>query len=305
MSELKIGLVGLDTSHAKVFTRIINDPSYEHHMPRAGRVVLGYPGGSPDFPASINRVEGYTRELSESYGVRIAETPEQVAEEADLILLTAVDGRVHRSLFERIVGYRKPVFVDKPFALTSEDARAIVRLGEQHGVPIMTSSVRRFAPELTAAVEDRSNGAVIGAECFGPIEFLPSNPGWFWYGIHTVEVLYAIMGPGCVSVTTTAAGAPESEHELVTGVWADGRIGIARGNRIPNVSHGAFVHREKGTAYVNTASDGAQKYTLLLAEVIEMVRTGRPAVEPSVSVELIRFLEAANESRLTGKTVAL
>ncbi|WP_127585825.1 Gfo/Idh/MocA family protein [Paenibacillus koleovorans] len=305
MDEIKIGLVGLDTSHAKVFTRIVNDPSFEHYMPGKGRVIAGYPGGSADFPASINRVEGYTNELSTQYGVSIVGSPEEVAEQVDLVLLTAVDGRVHRSLFERIEPYRKPVFVDKPFALRSKDAVAMAELAQENGIPLMTSSVRRFAPDLTAAIQNSSEGAVIGAECYGPLEFIPSQPGWFWYGIHTVEALYAIMGRGCLSVTTMTTGAPGEEYEVITGLWADGRIGLVRGNKLPNVSHGTVIHRENSSVYINTATDGLEKYMHLLSAAIDMARTGRTEVPMGVSLEIVRFIEAANMSRQRGETIAL
>jgi len=47
----------------------------------------------------------------------------RVAEEekCDLIAITSVDGRKHRALFEQVVGFGKPVFIDKPFASTVED----------------------------------------------------------------------------------------------------------------------------------------------------------------------------------------
>src|SRR5690606_40943433 len=106
----------------------------------------------------------------------------------------AVDGRVHPELFERAAPLGKPIFVDKPFTVDSKSARSMVDLAARHNIPCMSASVRRFSTNLTAALAVGDLGGITGAECYGPIEFVPSQPGWYWYGIHTVEVLYAILG---------------------------------------------------------------------------------------------------------------
>ena len=60
-ASLRIGLIGLDTSHVVAFTKLLNDPSNEHHVPN-GKVVIAFPGGSDDFELSYSRVEGFTNE---------------------------------------------------------------------------------------------------------------------------------------------------------------------------------------------------------------------------------------------------
>src|SRR5690606_29420364 len=109
MASLKIGMVGLDTSHCTAFTRLLNDPEDEFHVP-GGRVTVAYPGGSPDFELSWSRVEGITAELRENYDVRILSCPEEVAEQSDAILLSAVDGRCQWESVLRISVYIMPDF---------------------------------------------------------------------------------------------------------------------------------------------------------------------------------------------------
>jgi len=104
--RLRVGLIGLDTSHAVAFTKLLNDPSNEHHVPGA-KVTAGFPGGSGDFHLSASRVEGFTRQLKDAFGVEILQTPEAVAERVDLVFISAVDGRAHRDLFERGAGCRQ------------------------------------------------------------------------------------------------------------------------------------------------------------------------------------------------------
>src|SRR5436190_7248542 len=54
---LKVGIIGLDTSHVGAFTSVLNRPNNKGDL--AGiRVVAAYPGGSPDLPSSRDRVAG-------------------------------------------------------------------------------------------------------------------------------------------------------------------------------------------------------------------------------------------------------
>ena len=66
--ELRIGLVGLDTSHVEAFTRLLNEPGNPNHV-GGGKVVAAFPGGSEDFELSRSRVAGFTRTLAEKFAV--------------------------------------------------------------------------------------------------------------------------------------------------------------------------------------------------------------------------------------------
>jgi len=299
-ATLKIGMIGLDTSHVSAFAKLLSDDTQEYHVP-GGRIVAAYPGGSPDFELSWSRLPGFRQELENSYGVSIVDSPVEVAEHSDAVLLLSVDGRVHMQQLQAIAPLRKPVFVDKPFAVCSEDAQAMVALSREYGFPMMSCSALRYAGALTAALQDAEQGSVIGADYYGPLEIQPTQPGFYWYGIHTAEMLFRTMGPGCQSVRTTT----NADHDQVVGVWADGRVGTIRGNRRGNKTFGGLIHREKGTQFVNTASVAKPYYASLLEQVMQMFATGTPDIEASETLEIIRFLEAANESRETGLTVKL
>jgi len=300
MSELKIGLIGLDTSHVTAFTKLLNDPAVEYHVP-LGRVTVAFPGGSPDFDLSINRVEGFTAELRDNYGVAIVDSPEAVAEQSDVIMLESVDGRVHLEQFRKIAPFGKPTFVDKPFAVTSADARAIANLAAEHNIPFMSASSLRYAQALLEVLADDAHGPIFGADTYGPISIQPTQPGLFWYGIHPVDMLYATMGTGCQEVRAVT----NEDHEFVTGIWSDGRIGTVRGNRKGSYAYGATVHREKGTQLVDVASRPKPFYASLLEAISGMFTTGQSPIAAEEMVEVVRFIEAANESRETGQTVKL
>ena len=291
---LRIGLIGLDTSHVEGFAALLHDEKNPDFVP-GGRITTGFPGGSPDFPLSIGRVEGYTKKLREEHQVTMVGSPREVAQATDAILHTTVDGRLHREQFAEIASLRKPVFLDKPFAVTSSDARAIAALAKENSTPLFSSSSLRFAGALQSALADDRGGKIFGADFFGPMNLQPTQPGYFWYGIHTVEMIYAALGRGCVRVRATAT----NDHDFVVGTWGDGRIGTIRGNRVGNSAFGGVIHREKANQWIDVATGRRPDAGLTIA-IMDFFRGGVAPVSLDETVELIRFLEAANESHANG-----
>ena len=291
----KLGIIGLDTSHALVFSDTFNTPASPQFMPGA-RVVAAWPGGSPDLPASISRVPAYTAEVRDKFGVAIVDRPEAVAEASDAILITSLDGRVHRAQFERIARCGKPVFIDKPFATSTADARAIFAAAARHGVRMFSSSSLRFSNALTRVVTPAGRAAVRGADFCGAAELEPTNPGLYWYGIHAVEMLYTAMGRGCLSVRCVST----ATQDLATGVWADGRIGTVRGSRTGNYEFHGLVHFEKHSLPVNVQTEPRSFYASLCEQILALAQGGPVPVEPEETIEIIRFIEAANESSAAG-----
>ena len=109
---MRLGMIGLDTSHVIAFTQIINNPKNNYGC----RVVAGFSGGSPDMPASANRVEKFTEQLRSQFGLEIVDTIEELCRKVDGVLLESVDGRPHLKQVRPVIAAKKPVFIDKPVA---------------------------------------------------------------------------------------------------------------------------------------------------------------------------------------------
>ncbi|MEH7236005.1 Gfo/Idh/MocA family protein [Bacillus sp. JJ1562] len=295
--DLKIGMIGLDTSHATAFTKLLNDSSHPFYI-GGGKVVMACPVGSSDFELSYSRIGSITKEV-EQYGVKIVDTIEEVAEKCDAILVESVDGRVHLDQVSKICQFKKPIFVDKPFCLNTADAKEMVELAEKYHTPLMSSSALRFAESLTKVLAINDKGRIIGADCFGPMEIVDTQPGYFWYGIHTIEMLFAILGSGAKHLRAVS----NQDFDLIVSEWEDGRLCSARGNRKGNADFGAVIHFEKGSEYVSINSSSKPFYASLLEEVLEFFKDGKSRVQLHETREIIRFIEAANESRETGKKV--
>ncbi|MFE5321383.1 Gfo/Idh/MocA family oxidoreductase [Paenibacillus sp. NPDC056579] len=295
---ISIGLIGLDTSHVVHFAKLLNDPGQPFHVP-GGAVTAAFPGGSPDFELSHTRVDGYTAQLRDEFGVQILDSPEAVAEACDAIMLESVDGRVHLQQFRAVAPFRKPVFIDKPLTVRADEAQEIAAIAEANGITVMSSSALRYAEGLQAALAHQEQGEIIGADTYGPMALQETQPGYFWYGIHSIEMLYALLGPGCAEVTVKS----NEDHDIITALWKDGRLGTVRGNRKGNNKFGAVLHRSKGSEFIDVYANPKPYYASLLERIIGMFQTGIPDVSMAETVEIIRFIEAANASRANGAAV--
>src|SRR5690625_6035066 len=87
--EIRVGIIGLDTSHVVVFTRMFNDTEHKDHVPGA-RVVAAFKGGSPDIESSWSRGDGYTENLQHEFRVRIVNSIEQLCTQLGAIMLESV-----------------------------------------------------------------------------------------------------------------------------------------------------------------------------------------------------------------------
>jgi predicted dehydrogenase len=290
-TTVRVGIIGLDTSHVAAFTGVLNRPGNQGDL--AGvKVVAAFPGGSPDLAASRDRVAGFTNELRDKYGVEIVDSIETLLTKVDAVLLESVDGRPHLEQARPVLAAKKPLFIDKPVAASLTDAMEIYRLSEVTGTPCFSSSSLRFSPGIQSMRSSDKVGEVLGCDAYGPCSLEEHHPDLFWYGIHGVETLFTIMGPGCVSVTRTQT----KDTEFVTGVWNDGRIGIFRGMRSGKHDYGATVFGTKGIA----PSGGYGGYEPLVVEIARFFKTGKPPVSAAETLEIVAFMEAADESKRQG-----
>ena len=298
-APLRVGIIGLDTSHVTAFTALLNDPTNPNHVPGA-RVVAAYKGGSPDVESSATRIDRFTTELQTKWNVELVGSIEELCQKVDAVLLESVDGRPHLAQVRPVLAARKPVFIDKPLAASYRDAREIARLAKESGTPFFSTSSLRFVAELQAMKGSEKLGQLLGAFTFSPSPTEPHHPDLFWYGIHGVEMLFTLMGPGCESVTRVhTPGA-----DVVVGRWKDGRTGTFRGIRDGKADYGAIAFGSKAVVASNVPMK--VDYRGLVVEIVRFFQTGVPPVTPEETLEMMAFMEAADLSKArSGQTVKL
>ncbi len=288
-AQIRVGMIGLDTSHVVAFSRILNDPSNPNHVPGA-KVVAAYRGGSPDLPSSRDRIDKFTAQVRDEFGIEIVNDIPTLCSKVDAILLESVDGRVHLEQVKPVFEAGKPVFIDKPLAATLEDALEIARLGKQHGVPWWSSSSLRYSPIVEQVKTDKMTGAIT----WGPASLEATHPlDLSWYAIHAIELLYAVMGPGCERVSRTYT----DDSDVIVGVWSDGRTGVVRTIRNSEAAYGAISF---GADKIRSSDDEGAAYASMLKHVVEFFKTKQPPVPNAETLEIFRFMDAALRSKQAG-----
>lgn len=285
----RIGIIGLDTSHSVAFTKTFNA---ENAAPEYGgyKVVAAYPKGSNDIESSVKRIPGYIEDVKK-LGVTIVDSIKDLLREVDVVLLETNDGRLHLEQAISVFKAGKTVFIDKPIAASLPDAIAIFNEAKKYNVPVFSASSLRYAPAIQDMAQGKA-GNILGADVFSPAHLEKTHMDFAWYGIHGVEMLFALMGTGCNSVSRTHT----EDADVVVGVWDGNRIGTFRGMRYKKSGYGGSVY---GESSIETL-DIAVSYNPLLVEVVKFFQTGQAPVKSEETLEIFAFMEAADESKRQG-----
>ena len=286
--DLRAGIIGTDTSHVPAFTKAFRD-----HPEWRIKVVAAYKGGSPDLPISANRLEGFARTIASDYGVELVDSIEALIAKVDVVLLESVDGRPHLAQVTPVLKAGKRVFIDKPLAASLEDARRIIDLSRQTGTAIFSSSSVRYHSDIPKMRTMPWIGSVTRVQANYQLTPLDHHPDLYYYGIHGVEALYAVMGPGCMRLTRKVT----ADGDVTTCVWRDGRVGVYNGlmkgdPKMPVLQ----LTGSKGSA----DTGGPSNYDGLVTEIAQFLQTGRSPVPLEETLEIFEFMTAAQISRERG-----
>jgi len=287
--QKRVGIIGLDTSHSVAFTKALNDPSAGDTF-GGYRIVAAYPKGSLDIQSSVERIDGYIKEVQQ-YGVEIVDSIEALLPKVDVVMLETNDGRRHLEQALPVLKAGKRMFIDKPVAATLSDAIAIFDAARHVQVPVFSASSLRYIKGMDE-IKNGAAGKVLGAEAFSPCHLEKTHPDFVWYGIHGVETLFTAMGTGCQTVVRIST----ENTDVAVGTWNDGRIGSFRGLRGNKSGYGGTIFGEKAIVTLGSYNG----YNPLLAEVVKFFQTGIVPVQPEETLEIMAFMEAADISKKKG-----
>lgn len=286
---IKIGIIGLDTSHSTAFSELLNNnPSDEAFQ--GFRIVAAYPYGSKTIKSSYERIPGYIETVKKN-GVEIVSSIDELLKKVDCVLLETNDGNLHLEQALQVFKAGKICYIDKPIGATLGQAIAICQLAKQYNIPIFSSSALRFVPQ-NQKLRNGEYGKVVGADCYSPHHDEPSHPDFGWYGIHGVETLYTLMGTGCEAVNRMSA----KDYDVVVGRWNDGRIGTFRGIKTAPGSYGGQAFTTKGVFIAG----GYEGYKVLLAQILKFFKTHVAPISQDETLEIFTFMRAANMSKAHG-----
>lgn len=287
---IRLGMIGLDTSHVIAFTSYLNNPA--NHT--GCKVVAAFPGGSPDFKASAERVDKFTAEMRDKYGVEMVDSIDELCQKVDGVLLESVDGRPHLEQARIVIAAGKPLWVDKPVADDLADVIELFRLAKENNVPCWSSSAMRYGEGVAGARDNDELGDIVACDVFGSSSWAELHPSLYLYGIHAVEPLFTVMGMGCETVQRIKV----DRGDMVVGVWKGGRIGTFRDLRSGKTDFQTIIYGDKKMGTAKPAG-----YTPLLIEIVKFFKSGKPPVSSEETIEIYAFMSAADESEAQGGAV--
>lgn len=292
---IKIGIIGLDTSHSTAFTELLNGDSDDKFV-KEFEVVAAYPYGSKTIQSSYERIPGYIEE-GKKHGVEITSSIAELLDKVDCVMLETNDGRIHLEQAMEVFKSGKICYIDKPIGATLGQAIAIYEMAEKYNVPIFSSSALRYSPQ-NQKLRNGEFGKILGADCYSPHKVEPTHPDFGFYGIHGVETLYTLMGTGCESVNRMSS----QDADVVVGRWKDGRIGTFRGIKEGPAIYGGTAYTPKGSI----AAGGYEGYKVLLDQILTFFKTGVAPISKEETIEIFTFMKASNMSKeQNGKIVTM
>jgi len=268
---MNIGLIGAENSHSANFCEIFNK---EKKHP--GYVITHIFGG--DSPSACAK-------LCAEYALTECGSEEDLIAACDAVAVTYRRGSLHFEPVMKALRAGKPVFNDKPFSTCEAHAREIADYAAANNLLICGGSGVKDLPGLDAAKKLIADGATV------TISFT-ANPeseydGFWFYGIHSVELCVKLLGHDYKSVNAFRTG-----NSVVASVNY-GRSRCVIVNTPDSAGLNVTVMDGDGAANVQVPMDFHSVGPDML---VEMLKTGKPPYEYSFYPASIGLMEKIIEA---------
>ena len=312
---VRIGVLGMDNYQAVEYVQMFNNPKAEGDF--AGlRVTAAYPVTSPDYPKSAELTEMWKAQMlninknpadpkTAIPQVEMVTSIDELLKRCDAVMIFSLDARLHLTQATAVLKAGKPLYIGRPLATTAEDAVAIFKLSAETKVPCWSCSQHRFSPGFSGMRDHAEVGKVLGCDVYGGFDVNAVEADKSTRGLHSIETLYTIMGPGVVKVSCTST----PNVELMTAVWSDGRVGTFRGVKQGAVKYSATVFGDKGVSTAGIyghgipvngivpTNDKYMGYGGLGSQMAKFFKGGPVPVTPAETLEIHALFVAADASR--------
>lgn len=280
----KIAIIGTDSSHCIAFTKILHK-YYQNHI----TIVGAFRGESP-VPLSTSRIEKFSQQLA-LLDIPFYDSLEELKQQVDGYLLLAVDGKQHLDYVRNLNKFGIPIFIDKPLAVSYEDAVEIVQLCKVNSMPLMSASALRYSMP-------HSCGDAV--DIFAPLP-LEQHEGYFWYGIHAIEMLAALVGVDVEHLNVQS----NDKMDLVTLTFTNGHVSTVRGFLSNRESFNYAFHKQQQTIFHAIDENLTSSYEKLVKRIVHFFETGEMPIKSEELLQVIKIVEAINTSKSLKKEIWL
>ncbi|MCI9184715.1 MAG: Gfo/Idh/MocA family oxidoreductase [Lachnospiraceae bacterium] len=266
----KIGCIGHAGRHGEFFSRLFNRE----------QMFDGY---------RFSYVFGEDEELSDEeknqrfYHVdAYCPTVDELIEKSDAVMILTIPGESHLPYALKVIKARKPVFVDKPFATTYEDAKAITEAARAYDVPLFGGSTLRHLKKLDEIRQ------LMKEETFPFVSISyradPESPLglYHYYASHIAEICISLCGAGYQNIAVSRNG--KNICTVVTYPHCSAVLMTTLDTELVNIhltgkkSYSFDLNQDE--CYI----DGATKF-------IQMIQTGRPPVPYEEYCQSVRLIQ--------------
>jgi predicted dehydrogenase len=277
MSSLRIAILGADSSHVEAYTDLLHRPDSPYHG--RGRVVALW-GQDPD----------QAHAKAATLGIPfVAATPQEALQEAEAVLVEARYGDEHAPLAEMALRVGLPTFVDKPLTNAFSEAASLLALAQAQGVPLFSCSPLRYALEISQLSADLALHAPWLTASFAGLAAYPSlgerASNLYFYGIHLVEMMLAVLGTGFTALAYQKGR--HSDSALVR--HEDGRLVTLHFLRDCAELYQANVYTQQAILGGNVDAWG-DFYPRTLGHILTCFETRHSPLPPTEMLEAIRLL---------------
>ena len=284
MSEdiMRIGAIGIDSSHLPEFSRRMK----ELNAAKKTRCLVTHvfdPGGH-DLPKAAEWL-AKTRDM----GAQQVGSMDELLKSVDGVMVLSVNGNKHLPLSLPSLERGLPTYIDKPLTCNLSEAKQLLATARKTSARCYSASSLRFPAEVTE-MDKAALGALKAIDAFGPGSIHALMEGLFFYGVHTIEMVDALWGPGVKRVSAVHL----EDRDLLDLDYHDGRFARLRMERKGAYEFGATVHGEKGVKQFKV--DFAPVYTRLMEGMARFFEGGAAPPPLRDLVENVAVMEAGNAS---------
>lgn len=300
--NIRIGILGMTEGNAHPFSwsAIINGydkdemyrwtnelyPTISVYLDRQPKETFGIPG------VQVTHVcfTGYEeREMAENCAraaciPHVVTKPEEMIGHIDAVICATDIGAEHVERCRPFVEAGIPIFIDKPLTDNEEDLKTIVGWVEK-GAKIMSSSSLRYNKSLEIFYDNHYE--------FGNIRYILSPMPKYWetYGMHAVEQIFPLVGPGFEWVQNVGT----YERPMVHLHHKNGcEVDIPMGYGLQ--TNGVTILGEQG-ARVISDTDSFYAFKKQLEIFVEYLRTGIEKHPFTDTIEMAKIIIAGIRSR--------
>ncbi len=302
---MRIGAIGIDSSHTPVFTNRINTLNREGktkckvtHFWDPGRHEWQHPAGAEQSAKDVAK----WREDTIKEGAQQVGSLDELLKNVDGVMVLNINGHRHLELSIGPIARGMPTYVDKPLTCSLDQARSLLNMTRQYKARCYSASSLRFVTEIPK-LNKETLGEIVAIDAFGNGELLDMMPDLWHYGCHSIEMVDAIFrwsgqGAGVKRVSAIATGDATSGYHLLDMEYRDGRIARIRLDRNGAWAFGATVHGKKGVQQF--VVDFGPVYTRLVEGMVKFFEGGEAPVDLRDIVENVAVMEAGNRSIRAG-----